>query len=400
MPKGTRLEKNVKPPALGDSTTEEAAGAGSLPCLYSNNGIQITPLDSQEKAATILGLCNLLSPYHKRQAHTLFSNVHRLVTKVAPSPGHVGFLTLTFPDNLTDNKEVRERFRSFNTNYLSSHPHIREWVNTKEVQKRGAWHFHLVVVLTEDIGQGVSWGELEKGNYRSVSPFLRNLWKDLRENLPNYGFGRSELLPVKSGPDAIARYVGKYISKHIGNRTEEQKGVRLVSYSKGWLRNGCQFAWNTQGAAQWRRKLSLFAERHGCTEFYQLSAKLGAGWAYRFAQDIMDIDKTIMEEKINAKHEGREITRTQYKDPTINRAKDRKAAREKKLIKKLELHTKRPFNLEEKRKVEIAKQGAEKWLQGQKGKEKTEEKEISGWAAVINGKLVIRSGERAGEELF
>lgn len=218
--------------------------------------------------------------------------------------------------------------------------------------------------------------------------------------MPLYGLGRSELLPIKSNADGIARYLGKYVSKHIGSRKEEHKGVRLISYSKGWLRNGCKFAWNTKGAAEWRRKLALFAERHGCEYFYQLSSKLGAGWAYRYQQDIMDIDKTIMEEKINAKNEGREITRTQYKDPTITRAKDRKAAREKKLMKKREIHTKRPVNLEEKRKVERAKQGAEKWVQGQVGKAIKEVKETPGWTTIINGKLIIRTGERAGEILF
>lgn len=262
----------------------------SLPCLSSNNGTEQEPIGCQEKASTVLSLCNLLSPYHKRQAHTLFSNVHRLVTKVAPSPGHVGFLTLTFPDNLTDNKEVRERFRSFNSHYLSCHPCIKEWVNTKEVQKRGAWHFHLVIVLTEDIGKGVDWTEIEQGNYRSASPYLRDLWRDLRQALPRYGFGRSELLPVKSGPDAIARYVGKYISKHIGSRTEEQKGVRLISYSKGWIRNGCQFAWNNQNAKEWRRKLKKFASIMGCEDFYDLSQKLGPNWAYNYCSAIVDVD--------------------------------------------------------------------------------------------------------------
>jgi hypothetical protein len=397
--KDTCSAEKVNPPAGCGPTSGGPLPAKSLPCLYSNNGIQPTPLDSQEKAVTILGLCNLLTPYHKRQAHTLFSNVHRLVTKVAPSPGHVGFLTLTFPDNLTDNKEVRERFRSFNTNYLSCHPHIREWVNTKEVQKRGAWHFHLVVVLTEDISQGVKWEELEKGNYRSASTFLRNIWKDLREALPRYGFGRSELLPIKSNADAIALYVGKYISKHVGSRSEDHKGVRLISYSRGWIRNGCQFAWNTNNAHEWRRKLALFAERYGCTEFYQLSAKLGPGWAYHYAQDIIDIDKIIQEEKIAADHEGRKITRPVYHDPTITRASTKKTIRERRLMQRREIHTKRPVNIEEKRKIEHAKQGITEWINAQ-GEIKEQMVETSGMVAVINGVLVLRTGARAGEELF
>lgn len=397
MPNYTHTAQKINP----TSTLSVQAGGVegiSLPCLYSNNGIQPDATTCEAKTQTVLQICNLLTPYHKRQAHTLFSNVQRLVTKVAPTPGHVGFLTLTFPDNLTDNKKVRERFRSFNTNYLSSHPYIREWVSTKEVQKRGAWHFHLVVVLTEDIGQDVKWEEFEEGNYRSASPILRSLWKDLRQALPSYGFGRSELMPIKSGADAIARYVGKYISKHIGSRKEEQKGVRLISYSKGWIRNGCQFAWNTKNASEWRRKLALFAQRHGCQEFYQLSAKLGPGWAYKYAQDIMEIDQVIMEEKINAKHEGREIARREYQDQTITRAKGRKAARENKMMRELVNHARVGVNLEEKRKIEIARQDIGRWLE--EDKEGLNNSVIVGNVTMSGEKLIYRTGSRAGEEIF
>lgn len=399
MPKSTPSDGKVNPLPAGPGRLDTGPEAVSLPCLYSNNGIENTATDGQEKAETVLNLCNLLSPYHKRQAHTLFSNVHRLVTKVATSVGHVGFLTLTFPDNLTDNTEVRERFRSFNTNFLSKHPSISEWISTKEVQKRGAWHFHLVVALTENIAEGVNWEEMEKGVYRSAPQPLRNLWKELREALPNYGFGRSELMPIKSGPDAIARYVGKYISKHIGNRTEEQKGVRLISYSKGWIRNGCQFAWNTKNAAEWRRKLALFAKWHGCQEYYQLSAKLGQGWAYRYAQDIMDIDKVLQEERWNAREEDREPRTTgKYEDPTITRANRRKEAREKKMMKELVNHARVGLNLEEKRKIEVAKQGVNEWKESLSD---VGQYQFYGRnTEVEDGYLVVWTGKRKGEILF
>lgn len=408
MSKDTCSAGKVNTCPAGSASIEAGPAASPLLHLYSNNGIEGTPSDGQEKAEAIFNLCNVLTPYHKRQAHTLFSNVQRLVTKEAPTVGHVGFFTITTPDSVTDSREFRKRFHSFTTNFLKKHPAFGPWVATKEVQvlrgikegNTGSWHTHLVVVLAQDIRDGFNFEEMAKGNYRSASPWLRNLWKELREALPKYKLGRSELVPIKSGPDAIARYVGKYISKHVGCRTEEQKGVRLISYSGSWIRNSCRIAWNSKNASEWRRKVALFAERAGCSEYWMLAPKLGQDWAYRFAQDIMDIDKTIMEEKINANSEGREITRTQYKDPTITRAKDRKAVREKKLMKKLEIHTKRPVNLEEKRKLEVAKQGAKKWVQGQVGKAITEEKETSGWTTVINGKLVIRTGKRAGEELF
>jgi hypothetical protein len=38
---------------------------------------------------------------------------------------------------------------------------------------------------------------------------------------------------VKSNEDGLSKYVGKYIAKHVGQREDRDKGVRLVRYSKG-----------------------------------------------------------------------------------------------------------------------------------------------------------------------
>ena len=55
------------------------------------------------------------------------------------------------------------------------------------------------------------------------------------------------MLPICSTAEAIAKYTGGYIAKHMQNRKECDKGVRLVRYGKGmlWARAaGVQF---TQG---------------------------------------------------------------------------------------------------------------------------------------------------------
>lgn len=232
----------------------------------------------------------------------------------------MGFLTITFPDNVTDHKEAYRRFRSFNSNYFAKHESFGEWVHVKERQKRGAWHYHMIVVLKGDIRSGVNWEELAKGNYRSANPFLRSLWKDLRENLENYGLGRSELLPIRSNEEAMARYVGKYISKHMDQREEDDKGVRLVNYSRGWSgRNSVNFAWNTHGSHEWRRKLEKFAKSLGCEEIYQLSEKLGPGWAWKYLDDIMAIDNTLFERGIYCHHENRENIVPEFESSTVKK---------------------------------------------------------------------------------
>lgn len=255
-------------------------------------------------------------------------NVQRLIEKEAQSVDHVGFLTLTFPDSVTSNKEASRRFHSFRTHYLSKHEAFGNWVNQKERQKNrgkkegnsGAWHYHLIVTLNGDIRSGVNWEELAKGNYRSANPFLRSLWKDLRENLEKYGFGRSELLPIRTNAEMMARYIGKYISKHIGQREEEDKGVRLTSYSSDWVKNSVKFAWNTANAHEWRRKLAKFAETLGCSELYQLSEKLGPGWVYKYLDDIIAIDQTCFERLFNDRAEGFTRNVPEFESNTVKKA--------------------------------------------------------------------------------
>jgi len=287
----------------------EQDGEAGLLYLYSNNCIehQNLPSDSATNDLT-KGLISLLSPYHKKSAHTLYSNVERLIS-LAPSVGHVGFMTLTFPDNVTDHKEASERFRSFNTNFLSKYPEISHWQNVKERQKRGSWHYHLLVILKEDIRTGFDFEAVTRDDYSSASNYLRTLWRDLREACKKYQFGRSELLPVKSNSEAMGRYIGKYISKHMGQRENRDKGVRLVNSSRGWTKNSVNFAWYNKNSIEWRYKLRLFAEFMGCTELYQLTEKLGKGWAYNYADTIINIKEYIKQNEFLPPHVAPEIKR-------------------------------------------------------------------------------------------
>lgn len=291
---------SAPPPVPGRAARLERgdAGAGggglfsgsSLPCLYSNNVI-----GEEAKSEAVCGLAALLSPYHKRQAHALFDNVHRLISR-APSIGHIGFLTLTTPDNCRDAAEFRKRWRSFLSNFFQSCPDFGDWIAVYERQKRGAWHLHLLVIVAQDIRSGVNWAEFERGVYRSASPYLRSLWALLRARCADFGFGRHELLPVRSNPEAMARYVGKYIGKHIGARREEDKGKRLVAASRGWPRSSAAFAWNTDGAKMWRRNLSLLASHLGFSDLSSFCTCFGSTWAFHLAEVVRDVDQALLVE--------------------------------------------------------------------------------------------------------
>jgi len=307
-------------------STEKASSA--LPCLYSNNCIEASEISSD--AAD--NLCNLLSPYHRKSAYTLAENVSALVRFVGLE--RLGFLTLTFPDNVSDPKEALKRFRSMNSNYLSPHPDFGKWLCVKERQKRGAWHYHLLIDCGSDIRTGIEWDEIKSGVYRSAGDHLRMLWADLRMNLKKYGFGRSELLPIRENGEAMAKYVGKYVSKHIGSRKEEDKGVRMVSYSQKWPRSNSAFQWHTPNSQRWRINVAAFAEFHGCFSMQALKERFGSRWAYHFADLI--IGDNWPERLAEKKRKDNEISFSRISDSlppplyasTVEEAENRKSSGE------------------------------------------------------------------------
>ena len=137
---------------------------------------------------------------------------------------------------------------------------------------------------------GINFDEIAKGNYRSANRELRAFWKELRGILPRYGFGRHELLPVKSSKEAIARYLGKYLSKSIEDvfmSDSKPFHSRRVRLSVGWRVATSQFAWARQGQI-WRFQVALIAKECGFTDLRDFSKRFGARWAYNLRNAIMN----------------------------------------------------------------------------------------------------------------
>lgn len=162
-----------------------------------------------------------------------------------------------------------------------------------ERQKSGRIHYHLLVVTDEDIRTGVDFQAFGRKDYRSAPDPLRREWKSLRKTAPRYRFGRTELLPVMSNGEAIGRYVGKYISKHIDARETRDKGARLVEYSRGARLATTRFAWATDNASSWRRKVGLFVDMVASVNgdprrsFDMLKDHLGPRWGYKWREFIL-----------------------------------------------------------------------------------------------------------------
>ena len=253
----------VPPPGLPGGGT----GAG-VPCLYSNNSTETQP--------------SKLTAGQRKTAFALERNIETLAVKYGI--GRVGFLTLTFADHVTDPREAQRRFNSLRTHVLAFR--YLAWVRVFERQASGRIHYHLLVVLNEDIRTGVSFEELEKGVYQSAGSGLRAEWNFWRRTAKQYRFGRTELLPVKSTAQALSRYVGKYIGKHVDARIAADKGVRLVEYSRGWKTATARCAWATPGGWLWRKKLECFATQNGCKSMDDLRRKFGRRWAWRLSKEI------------------------------------------------------------------------------------------------------------------
>jgi hypothetical protein len=250
-----------------------AAPAPALPCLSSNN------CTKKEKL-------NVLTGANKRTAFMVAFEIQCLVNEFGIE--RIGFFTLTFKDHITDLREAQKRFRS-----LRAHVIVKRYQRAIGVWERhasGRIHFHLVVVLDKDIRSGVDFAAFKRKDYHSANSALRAEWAFWRETCPKYRFGRHELMPVKSNAEGIARYVGKYISKHVTQRLPEDKGarvVRFIGYKPGMRRACCRFSWNTDNGWLWRHKTAMFAGRHGLTDIEQMKRRFGRRWAYRLQKRII-----------------------------------------------------------------------------------------------------------------
>ena len=264
---------------IGSTELGPGSGAEPLPCLNSNISIErssFAPLSTQQR----------------KSAHVLKTSIQMLSDRFGIQ--YLGFLTLTFSDNVTSPKEAQRRLNSLLSNIIKQR--YKEYVGVMERQKSGRIHYHLLIVLSLDIRSGFDFKAVSTRDYSSANSNLRKEWSFWRLTAKKYGFGRTELMPVRTNIEAMAKYVGKYVSKHVQARLPEDKGVRLVRYSKGARAGTTRFMFNTAGAAEWRRKVATFAEivksHHPDEQISNLSdltRVLGKRWAYYHRDYILEL---------------------------------------------------------------------------------------------------------------
>jgi len=233
---------------------------------------------------------------------------------------HLAVLTVT--STLKDARRFTRRLDSINSNLLRGR--YNDWVRVIERQGNGNLHAHYVVALKWDVRTGFDWSEanfayalqrakqytaaraawVKAANGAKNGQLLRKEWKFWREKVEKYGMGRTEVLPVKSSGEAIARYVGKYVSKHIGRRREEDKGARLIAMSKGVKVGTTAFAWNSLRSNLWRIRVREFAIMNGCFNLDQLRTTFGPRWAWVHYETIMAIPIRVYPTAAHARADG------------------------------------------------------------------------------------------------
>jgi nucleotide-binding universal stress UspA family protein len=166
-------------------------------------------------------------------------------------------------------------------------------IRVYERQKSGRIHYHLLVNVGVDIRTGFDFGAIKKHDYRSASAALRNEWAFWRRTAKEYRFGRTELLPVISTSEAVGRYVGKYISKHLAAREERDLGVRLVSYI-GPRVASVKFAWAGGKGRDWRDGLgALIKDLYESKQIHRptmeaMALRYGSSWAWKWKEVVRD----------------------------------------------------------------------------------------------------------------
>lgn len=224
-----------------------------------------------------------------KSVYAFKENVHSFVNHFGLEK--CGFFTLTFPDEVKCVFEASKRFNSLRTGYLSKI--ILGYIGVYERHKTGVIHFHFIVALKQnilfEIKKGVQvnydFKAVRRRNYKTAPKALRLLWKELRENLPKYGFGRHQLEPIKSDK-GISKYLSKYLIKGIAERKEQDKGFRLVRSTSGkkaqiWRKASTQFSWVGGTSEQWRKALKNYIEERASIARYRLSKQ------YRFYEKFL-----------------------------------------------------------------------------------------------------------------
>jgi hypothetical protein len=199
----------------------------------------------------------------------------------------IGVLTLTTADECQSLREFQRRWNSLMTNFVRRLWRSGVWVRERQM-RTGNWHGHALVDVGFEIRPGFPFEEVSRRNYRNVDSRVRDLWKQLREKAPRYGFGRTELLPVKSNSEWAIKYLTSYLGKALlSEKTVGEEKARLFG-TWGCLRNVySRFDWVS--ARLVRKKKAWLGWAHGFVDEGAFSQGYGDRWWFRLGESLMRV---------------------------------------------------------------------------------------------------------------
>jgi hypothetical protein len=220
------------------------AAAAPLPRLRSNNSIGIPAEDGPDVPRKEPAIPVSKSAY--KTEHCVKENIR--IAAETYGLETLAFFTLTFAKPTFSAKCAQQRMNSLLTNIVRKR-YGNRYLGVLERHESGAIHFHFVIHVGRDIRSGFNW-TLAHAAYEAAKrrqfhkarqlwvaaagssengAFLRGEWAFWRGARERYRWlGRCEIVPIRSTGEAVARYTGGYIAKHMQHRRKEDKGVRLV----------------------------------------------------------------------------------------------------------------------------------------------------------------------------
>lgn len=254
--------------ASGDDKAEPGLRRGApppgLPSLQSDNCIR-TP--------------------RRKQLFVAQENIRIYIDKFGEN--NIGVLTITMPSECLEAREFQKKWHSFRTNVVKKLFKTGMWVRERQ-SRTGNWHSHAVVDLGRDVRTGFPFDEVRKRRYVNVDPGLRDIWKQLRQKAEVYGFGRTELLPIKHSGKGCARYLTKYLSKSfVSEKAIGEEQCRLFGVWGGVRFVYSQFDWVSNRIM--RKRKAWLATTAGLKDFEGFRNLYGPFWWSVIGEALMNV---------------------------------------------------------------------------------------------------------------
>ena len=226
----------------------------------------------------------------------------------------IGVLTLTTANECRWLREFQRRWNSLMTNFIRRLWKSGVWVRERQV-RTGNWHGHALVDVGFEIRPGFPFEEVSRRNYRNVDSRVRELWKQLRERATQYGFGRTELLPIKSNSERAIKYLTGYLGKAL--LSEKAVGEEKARLFGMW---GCvrtvysRFDWISGRLL--RKKKAWLGWAHEFVSEDAFNQRYGDRWWFRLGESLMRVilPETWYQIRRNGEVEWDELGRRTYQN--------------------------------------------------------------------------------------